>query len=218
MSSVPFLPPLRPASYIPPLPAPITSSLRRPSSFCFRPDARGRCGGARPRDGFGAPPRRMPSAPCTAAVGSGSVRWKYPRPQTCGVSCDAHLLAPKARPPALRSHAHTCDAANAAVSHRLRSACGSLHPAPSSQPCLTSCTPHTVRRVVWRTHSGSPLVARGGRGGTGGGRHAFSSQRPHGRRFSSGTACPHTASQLHMAHAATSLATPCCTHRLDARA
>ena len=41
MSSVPFLPPLRPASYIPPLPAPITSSLRRPSSFCFRPDARG---------------------------------------------------------------------------------------------------------------------------------------------------------------------------------
>ena len=104
----------------------------------------------------------MPSAPCTAAVGSGSVRWKYPRPQTCGVSCDAHLLSPKARPPALRSHAHTCDAANAAVSHRLRSACGSLHPAPSSQPCLTSCTPHTVRRVVWRTHSGSPLVARGG--------------------------------------------------------
>ena len=42
MSSVPFLPPLRPASYTPPpLPAPITSSLRRPSSFCFRPDARG---------------------------------------------------------------------------------------------------------------------------------------------------------------------------------
>ena len=30
------------------------------------------------------------------------------------------------------------------------------------QPCLTSCTQHKVRRVVWRTHSGSPLVARGG--------------------------------------------------------
>ena len=95
----------------------------------------------------------MPSAPCTAAVGSGSVRWKYPRPQTCGVSCDAHLLAPKARPPALRSHAHTCDAAHAAVSHRLRSACGSLHPAPSSSPasqaahptqCAGLCGAHTV--------------------------------------------------------------------------
>ena len=173
MSSVPFLPPLRPASYIPPLPAPITSSLRRPSSFCFRPDARGRCGGARPRDGFGAPPRRMPSAPCTAAVGSGSVRWKYPRPQTCGVSCDAHLLSPKARPPALRSHAHTCDAAHAVVNHRLRSACGSLLPAPGSS------TPHKVRRVVWRTSKTHSAPCSWRASGT------IATVRPRGTRMSS---------------------------------
>ena len=36
-----FTTPLHPAIYTPPLPAPFTSSLRRPSSCCFRPDARG---------------------------------------------------------------------------------------------------------------------------------------------------------------------------------
>ena len=144
----------------------------------------------------------MPSAPCTAAVGSGSVRWKYPRPQTCGVSCDAHLLSPKARPPALRSHAHTCDAAHAAVSHRLRSACGSLHPAPSSSPASQAAHPTQCAGLCGAHTVGPRSLHGGGRGGTGGGRHAFSSQRPHGRRFSSGTACPHTASQLHMAHPA----------------
>ena len=205
MSSVPFLPPLRPASYIPPLPAPITSSLRRPSSFCFRPDARG------PAE--------------THALGSlhsrrrlGLSPLEVPPPANLRCELRRASLGSKGAPPSPAI----------ARTHMRRCACGGQPPTaqrmrlPSSrtqlQPCLTSCTPHTVRRVVWRTHSGSPLVARGGRGGTGGGRHAFSSQRPHGRRFSSGTACPHTASQLHMAHAATSLATPCCTHRLDARA
>ena len=82
-------------------------------------------------------------------------------------------------------------------------ACGASHrpasPHPAPSPFLTSCTPRKVRRAVWRTHSGLPTLVAGGtrrlrRAATARARHAFSPRDTH--------ACPHTASQLHMAHPA----------------
>jgi hypothetical protein len=80
--------------------------------------------------------------------------------------------------------------------HRI--ACGLPSLPPRSQPCLTSCTPHSLRRAVWRTHTaGSPLVAGGTRrlhGATACVRHAFSprdtpSPATHGLAAAHGPPC-----------------------------
>ena len=154
-----FTTPLRfviyiPSDYQPPLPPP----PRRPSSFCFRPDARGSGQAHRPRDGFGAPaethaPPGSPDSSIGWALETPARSLVIPPPAKLAVALRRASLGSKARPPALRSHAHTCHAAQAAVSHRLRSACGSLHPAPSSSPasqaahntkCAGLCGAHTV--------------------------------------------------------------------------
>ena len=117
------------------------------------------------------------------------------------MSCDAHLLAPRRAPqPCDRTHTHaTLRRRRSATDCAAHAAPFIPHPAPALPHKLhtTQSAPGCVAHTQW-----VPARCTGGRGGTGGGRHAFSSQRPHGRRFSSGTACPHTASQLHMAHPA----------------
>jgi hypothetical protein len=85
-------------------------------------------------------------------------------------------LAPEGAPrtPQPGDRARTHGAAQPAET----AACGASRRAPSPS-LLTSCTPHSLRRAVWRTHThteGGP--ARGGRGGT----------RPHGTHFSAAAA------------------------------
>ena len=93
-----------------------------------------------------------------------------------------------------------------------------LSRAPLPAPALASCTPHKVRRAVWRTHTHSGLPARG-RGGRGGfhGRNGTRAARAFQPRDTP-SPCPHThaASQLHMAHPAPHTHPPELLHLLPA--
>jgi hypothetical protein len=131
-----------------------------------------------------APPRRMPRLLAQLrwlAFGDSwfnAKRSKYP-PTSRGAKVRAPrraALAPEGAPrtPQPGDRTRTHGAAQPAET----AACGASRRAPSPS-LLTSCTPHSLRRAVWRTHThteGGP--ARGGRGGT----------RPHGTHFSAAAA------------------------------
>ena len=140
-----------------------------------------------------APPRRMPRLLAQLrwlAFGDSwfnAKRTKYP-PTSRAAKVRAPrraALAPEGAPrtPQPGDRTRTHGAAQPAET----AACGASRRAPSPS-LLTSCTPHSLRRAVWRTHT---HTERGGNswrtGGTGDGhtaaRHAISPQRPHGWRF-----------------------------------
>ena len=119
-----------------------------------------------------APPRRMPRLLAQLrwlAFGDSwfnAKRSKYP-PTSRGAKVRAPrraALAPEGAPrtPQPGDRTRTHGAAQPAET----AACGASRRAPSPS-LLTSCTPHSLRRAVWRTHTHTEGgAARGGRGGT----------------------------------------------------
>ena len=131
------------------------------------------------------------------------VRWYCPRPPNLRLRCDAHLSwaprrAPSSSPAVARTHTRM---------RRSTAACGAsragflLSRTPRTRPCLASCTPRSLRRAVWRTHTHSGLPRARGRGRDGfHGRNGTRVARAFPPSRHPLTMPTHAASQLHMAH------------------
>ena len=176
MCSTLFTTPLRfviyiPSDYQPPLPPP----PRRPSSFCFRPDARGSGQAHRPRDGFGAPaethaPPGSPDSSIGWALETPARSLVIPPPAKLAVALRRASLGSKARrsPPQPGEHE---DAEAEETTARVASRAGSLlsHP-PAPSPASRAAHPTKCAGLCGAHTQWVAPRSRRGRGGFHGGK------------------------------------------------